>query len=206
MQSKQKQAAAKKDDVLKVDGGDVNADAILVTGATHARELLSMQVPLFLALKLLHQGVLQDKPKYQNMLLQTKFHFIPVVNVDGAAFVEQHWKEEHTILNKRKNMNPATEGICTPENSGVDLNRNYGIDWEKENEKNATEICGDFWPGSEAFSEPESRGLRDFVAANRNELKFVINCHTSGNEFIWPFNGREPNDIETRSPGYLAIF
>jgi hypothetical protein len=28
--------------------------AILVTGATHARELLSSQVPLFLALKLIH--------------------------------------------------------------------------------------------------------------------------------------------------------
>lgn len=28
--------------------------AILITGATHARELLSMQVPLFMALKLMH--------------------------------------------------------------------------------------------------------------------------------------------------------
>lgn len=34
----------------------------------------------------------------------------------------------------------------------------------------------------------------------------MINCHTSGNEFIWPYNGREPNDINTRNPGYLAIF
>lgn len=48
--------------------------------------------------------------------------------------------------------------------------------------------------------------MRDFVAKNKNELKFIINCHTSGNEFIWPFNGREPNDIEQRAPGYLAIF
>lgn len=23
---------------------------------------------------------------------------------------------------------------------------------------------------------------------------------------MWPFNGRAPNDIETRAPGYLAIF
>ena len=48
--------------------------------------------------------------------------------------------------------------------------------------------------------------MRDFISANRNELKFIINCHTSGNDFIWPFNGREPNDIESRAPGYLAIF
>jgi hypothetical protein len=47
------------------------------------------------------------------------------------------------------------------------LNRNWGIAWEKLNEKNHTELCGDFWPGKEAFSEPESRALRDFVAANK---------------------------------------
>ena len=38
------------------------------------------------------------------------------------------------------------------------------------------------------------------------ELKCVINCHPSGNQFIWPYNAKDPNDIETRSPGYLAIF
>ena len=63
------------------------------------------------------------------MLASSKFHFIPILNVDGSAFVEEHWKSDHVIMNKRKNMNPATEGICTPENSGVDLNRNFGIDW-----------------------------------------------------------------------------
>merc|ERR1719163_1234756 len=140
------------------------------------------------------------------MLAQSKFHFVPIVNVDGAAFVEDHWNDEHKILNKRKNMNPANEGTCDTENSGVDLNRNYGVDWEAENISNHTEICGDFWPGNKPFSEPEARAMRDYIGANRNELKFVINCHTSGNDFIWPFNGREPNDIEERAPGYLAIF
>ena len=48
--------------------------------------------------------------------------------------------------------------------------------------------------------------MRDFVAAHKMELKFIINCHTSGNQFIWPYNAKDPNDIETRSPGYLALF
>jgi hypothetical protein len=140
------------------------------------------------------------------MLATSKFYFVPVVNVDGAAFVEQGWKDGKGILNKRKNMNPANEGLCTNENSGVDLNRNWGIDWQGENQNNNTELCGDYWPGTGAFSEPESKAMRDLMASKRNELKFIINCHTSGNEFIWPYNGREHNDIEARSPGYLAIF
>lgn len=102
-------------------------------------------------------------------------------------------------------MNP-NYAQCGEENSGVDLNRNFGIDWKAENIKNKTELCGDFWPGDQPFSEPETRALRDFIASKKSELKFVINCHTSGNEFIWPFNGREPNDIDKRAPGYLAIF
>jgi hypothetical protein len=48
--------------------------------------------------------------------------------------------------------------------------------------------------------------MRDFISQNRGEIKFVINCHTSGNEFIWPYNAKEPNDINQRNPGYLAIF
>mmetsp|Transcript_29327 Transcript_29327/g.44184 ORF Transcript_29327/g.44184 Transcript_29327/m.44184 type:complete len:140 (+) Transcript_29327:1291-1710(+) len=139
------------------------------------------------------------------MLRSNKFYFIPVINVDGSALVETHWQTDGQILNKRKNMNPNF-AQCGEENSGVDLNRNYGVDWEKENIKNKTELCGDYWPGDHAFSEPETRSLRDFIAANKEDIKFVINCHTSGNEFIWPFNGREPNDIDERAPGYLAIF
>jgi len=139
------------------------------------------------------------------MLKSTSFYFVPVINTDGAALVEQHWLDEGKIINKRKNMNPNNI-MCGDENSGVDLNRNYEVDWEPEKKKNQTELCGDYWPGDEPFSEPESRAMRDFIGANKREIKFVINCHTSGNEFIWPYNGREHNDIEVRNPGYLEIF
>lgn len=100
------------------------------------------------------------------MLRGTKFYFIPIINVDGSSVVESHWLGENKIINKRKNMNPNYQS-CGEENSGVDLNRNFGIDWAKENVKNKTELCGDFWPGAEPFSEPETRALRDFIGAQR---------------------------------------
>lgn len=81
-------------------------NSILITGATHARELLSAQVPLFMLLKLIHQGLVLKKERYEDMLKTTKFYFIPVVNVDGFNLVEEHWNSDHEILNKRKNMNP----------------------------------------------------------------------------------------------------
>lgn len=48
--------------------------------------------------------------------------------------------------------------------------------------------------------------MRDFIDLNKNQLKFVVNIHSNGNSWIFPYNGRVENDIETRNPGMLQIF
>lgn len=68
-------------------------------------------------------------PRYMQMLEENRYFFLPVLNVDGANVVEEGWTAEKKILNKRKNMNPNFQS-CTLENSGVDLNRNYPVDWK----------------------------------------------------------------------------
>ena len=37
-------------------------------------------------------------------------------------------------------------------------------------------------------------------------MSFVVNMHSNGNAFIYPFNGRQKNDIEERRPGIMNIF
>jgi hypothetical protein len=71
--------------------------------------------------------------------------------------------------------------------------------------KSVKDPCFEFFPGKEAFSEPETRALRDFLAEHEGEIKFVINFHSNGNSFMWPFNAKNPNDIEKRAPGVLPI-
>ena len=56
------------------------------------------------------------------------------------------------------------------------------------------------------MSEPETIAFKEFLTAHKKELDFVINTHSNGNSFIYPFNGRQTNDIETRRPGILPIF
>lgn len=140
------------------------------------------------------------------MLATNQVFFVPVVNPDGAKFVEENFVQTGKVANKRKNMNPLYLQQCGNEEGGTDLNRNWAIDWSALAEVDRSIKCGEYWPGDKAFSEPESQALRDFISANKQTLKFVINIHTSGQEFIWPFNGRQPNDIESRSPGYLEMF
>jgi hypothetical protein len=69
-----------------------------------------------------------------------------------------------------------------------------------------TDPCDYNFPGSEPFSEPETKAFRDFLVQNKDDLSFVINMHSNGNSFIYPFNGRDNNDIEERRPGILNIF
>ena len=50
------------------------------------------------------------------------------------ALIEKIYENHGSIIHKRKNMNPkAIKGAggkeCPLEDQGVDLNRNYGVDW-----------------------------------------------------------------------------
>ena len=66
--------------------------------------------------------------------------------------------------------------------------------------------CDYNYPGPAAFSEPETKAYKDFLEKNQKDLSFVMNVHSNGNAFIYPFNGRQKNDIEERRPGIMNIF
>lgn len=56
-------------------------------------------------------------------------YVIPIVNVDGVAFIEANQNGDGTIPLKRKNARYT--GNCKKVDDGVDLNRNYDVSWEK---------------------------------------------------------------------------
>ena len=132
-------------------------------------------------------------------------------NVDGVSNIENHWLANHKMIEDRKNRD-STYSLCpTSTLIGVDLNRNFGVDFGQQDEilkyqKNtfeneadvnqSTNACSTYYPGPEAFSEPETRAFRDFLTEHKDEIKFVLNIHSTGNAFIYPFNGRKNNDIE----------
>ena len=57
--------------------------AILLTGAHHARELVSVQMVLYSILDLLH-GLVHLDPEKLILLQRNKYFFVPVVNTDGS--------------------------------------------------------------------------------------------------------------------------
>ena len=145
---------------------------------------------------------------------------MPIFNVDGVSFIENNWISSHQIVPKRKNMDSSNP--CKHERDmGVDLNRQFSIDFGKVDQTGHYQFNDDDWggtlattedpcflnyAGSKAFSEPESVAFSKFLSDHKNELDFVINAHSNGNAFIYPFNGVAVNDIEKRRPGILSIF
>ena len=83
-------------------------------------------------LKLLLKGVVQKDQHYSDLLKKNKFYFIPILNVDGVAAIEEGWEKDHKILAQRKNMD-TEKGHCSgglnDESVGVDLNRNFAVDF-----------------------------------------------------------------------------
>lgn len=68
------------------------------------------------------------------------------------------------------------------------MNRNYGYKWGLDNVGSTNRKCEEDYRGEEAFSEPETRAVRDFILNPKRNIKIAINFHTWGNLFIIPFN------------------
>ncbi len=85
---------------------------------------------------------------------------IPVLNPDGLEKVvgtSDRFDEDNAPT-------AASEIIAGRFNqNNVDLNRNFDCDWQESGTWQQREVSG----GSEAFSEPESQALRDYIEANK---------------------------------------
>lgn len=84
---------------------------------------------------------------------------------------------------------------------GVDINRNYGYLWG-----NTEGPCSDSFPGPYAFSEPESKAMRDMLYKYQEDIKFVYNFHAFGPMYVWPYNGQLENQLAIDNPQAQRIF
>lgn len=145
---------------------------IVIMGGHHAREHLSMEIPLLLA-----KHLLENRDGTVLRLLDTRDIFlIPQVNPDGAEFdistgSYQMW---------RKNRNLNNGNRC----AGVDLNRNYGFKWGQGG--SSTNPCNDTYMGPSAFSEPETQAVKAFVEGHPN-LKVLLTLHTYSELILYPW-------------------
>ncbi len=152
--------------------GTSTKPGLIIMGAHHAREHLSVEIPLMFAQYLL------DNRAESNIaaLLETRdIWIIPMVNPDGAEFDIATGSYKSWRKNRRNNGNGTF---------GVDLNRNYSFKWGTGG--SSKDPSSDVYMGPKPFSEPESSAIRDFVSSHLN-AKVLLSVHTFSELILYPW-------------------
>lgn len=128
---------------------------------------------------------------YREALKRFVFHFLVVTNPDGYIY---SWTTNRWW---RKNLK-KTKSSCL----GVDLNRNFDVNFGKPNPS----YCSEDYKGTKAFSEKESQAEKDYIAelnAKGNRLDLFIAFHSYGQQITYPYgystkkmkNWKESDDL-----------
>jgi murein tripeptide amidase MpaA len=152
---------------------------ILFIGGHHAREWISVDVPFLLARYLLENY--QNNTHIRNLVNSGEIWIVPLLNPDGHQYSvtsNRLWRK-----NRRNNGDGSF---------GVDLNRNYSFQWGGPGSSGDT--YSETYRGPQAFSEPESRAIRDL--ANDHNFLAMISYHNFSQLvlFPWGFTNSPPPD------------
>ena len=137
-------------DNVSIDEAEPN---IFIIGCHHAREWISVEVPLLFAQYLLEQY--QDNPEVRRAVDGVQVYIMPIQNPDGLEFsihTYRMWRK-----NRRYNGNLGW---------GVDTNRNYGYMWGYDDEGSSPDPYSEVYRGPAPFSEPETEAVRQFLLAH----------------------------------------
>jgi carboxypeptidase T len=156
---------------------DEDEPEVLYMGNHHARELMSVDIPLRFAQYLLaNYGTDADVTQMVN---EREIYFIPMVNPDGHVYVEAN-HSGYSDYWWRKNRRRNFDGTY-----GVDLNRNYGYMWGYDNIGSSPVTSEDTYRGNGPFSEGETQRVRTFCQGR--EFILGLSFHTYGEWFLWPW-------------------
>jgi carboxypeptidase T len=157
---------------LRIGERKGSLDRVLFMGCHHAREWIAVEVPFRLAKELVEQA---DDPKIAGWLTIGEIWVAPMVNPDG----HEHCRTQERLWRKNRRRNP--DGSI-----GVDPNRNYGYMWGTLNVPTSSHVPSDeTYVGPRAFSEPETRAVRDLVA--REMFRGVITYHSYSQLILYPW-------------------
>lgn len=157
--------------VINAGGGD--KPAVLFNGCQHAREWISPMTTMYLA-DMLCDGYGAD-PTITTLLDRVEVIVIPVVNPDGYEFTYAPGGYRFWRKNRRDNA-----GTC----EGVDLNRNWGSDWNG-GQSTSTDPCSDIYVGPSSMSEPEVQALADYCL-NHGNIRAQIDFHAFSQLILEP--------------------
>merc|ERR1719348_69848 len=172
--------------------------AIFIEGGIHAREWISPATVTYV------MNNLVTNPQYDYLLNMFDFFILPVTNPDGYEY--SHTTDR--LWRKNRARSPITLGLCR----GVDLNRNFGFKWAEgvsmfdfDQRPGSPFPCLDTYHGPNAFSEPESKAVRDFVMSKKHRLASYLAFHSFGNKILYPWGYTKKKTSDWRDLRNFAL-
>jgi murein tripeptide amidase MpaA len=156
---------------IRITGPGTDKPGVEFDGCHHAREWVTVMVPMWIADKLVY--TYDTDPNVQSLVNSLEFYIIPVLNVDGYVY---SWSTDR-LWRKNRRLNA---GGCY----GVDDNRNYSVGFGGGG--SSGDPCSEIYRGTAAFSEPETAALRDFTMAHPN-IVTAQSYHSYSQLFMSPY-------------------
>ncbi|MGE0551502.1 MAG: M14 metallopeptidase family protein [Kofleriaceae bacterium] len=148
---------------------------IVLNGGQHAREWVSVMVPMCIADRML---AAHDRDLRVRRILDTvTFVIVPVVNPDGYVHtwtVDRYWRK-----NRRGGY-------------GVDLNRNYDFGWGGAG--SSPDRSSPNYRGEHPSSEPETQAMRSLFERERIAAHIDFHSYSQVIVYPWSFQRAEPAD------------
>ena len=170
----------------------VGARKILICAAMHAREYETTNYVMYTAEQYC-RGYESNGDfwglSYRALLEGVQFIVVPMLNPDGVAIAQQGaaYVNERPALAAMKITDgmPGDYYSWKANANGVDLNRNWPLDFDVVNQyyQYSSEPASAFYSGPEPLSEPESQAMQRLI----EETPFYAFCsfHSAGNCVYW---------------------
>ncbi|MBN2496534.1 MAG: hypothetical protein JXR96_18215 [Deltaproteobacteria bacterium] len=160
---------------LAAGGKALQRPAVLLNGAHHGDEIVSVDVVLDAAQHLLaHEG----DPRVRRWLDELVVWAVPLVNPDGLAF----FMEQSSAAGRKNGRDLDGDGKRGPE-EGVDLNRNYPFRWDALPKLARQSLR--HHRGPSPGSEPETRAM--MALARREHFAASISYHMGCVSVLVPY-------------------
>jgi len=154
---------------------------VYIQSGLHAREHIALAVGVFL---------MYNYAIYSQLGKEFNFHLMTVANPDGYEYSRIH---DRVWRKNRARFNNASSNCV-----GTDLNRNFGHKWGVS----GTELedkCSSIYGGQAAFSENETKAVRDYLTGLSKDFDLAIDIHSFGNKLLFPYGYEKdsyPENIE----------
>lgn len=164
---------------IRISGDLKTADqkaGLLMMGGHHAREHVSIDIPLMFAGYLLKEYA-AGNAEIVRLVDNRDIQIVPMVNPDGA---------EHDISTGKYKMWRKNRAHNHDGTYGVDLNRNYGYGWGTGG--SSEDPSDETYMGPAPFSEPETQAVKRW-ADNSPNATVLLSLHTYSELILYPWGG-----------------